>query len=657
MSNTLSTAPSDCSTFVVPAGYEFVKKLGEGGHGIVILARRTSMDDLVAIKILKSFNQSTILRFRHEAGSVGRLNHENVARALLFAVDEKCGPFIVYEYVQGQTLKDLLAAETKLSLSDFESIFDQLLRALACAHNVGVIHRDIKPSNIMLLRSEGEITVKLLDFGIAKDAESTIPSLTQTNEIVGTPEYMSPEQCQSQTLDFRSDLYSTACVMYECLTGRPPISGENPMHCLYRQIQDVPQSLSTRSRELGVPAAVCRLIDVCLSKEAANRPESADKMRVLLHDALSQHVKREVKSELCLSKRCIVATVAVAFVPLMATLWFSCRSPEVQLTHAKGLSRRVKIGSPEQWLKELARERADLLRPNDFSNVHEVRNALIDEASSLEEKFDKGPRAGNALLCAASLLKCSLLRENHRPLEVAQEARKAMECCFINGRYSRRAVEVLFNEISACVELGQLSVARKKVDQAIELLESAPADDCRLEMPKDLFLMSLGGMAGKLYCWRAQLESATDSRKALADFMLARKYLSSMHIDGWRVEMETELSIVLIKLGQQKQAIDNVLTIERELDEQSAELASTRTYLAYKHLARFWIRVKNSDRAIALSEKALAQLSSFPSEHAERQQLVDFLTSAYKERGSTYCSFRLSQLRAAHPRFPELHGV
>lgn len=658
MTNSLQTAPKDCSTFAVPSGYEFIEKLGEGAYGIVIKARRQSIDDVVAIKLLKDPDERTSKRFRAEAALVGRLRHENIARVLLLGESEDGGLYIVYEFIEGETLKARLEREP-LSHVEFFSVFRQLLSALACAHTSGLIHRDIKPSNIMLCKDDsGELCTKLLDFGIAKNTLDMNTSLTQTNEVVGTPEYMSPEQCLSLPLDQRSDLYSLACVMFECLCSEAPLRGDNPMHSLYRKINDRPPSLKNKLMQEPIPECLAALVDSALQKQPELRPADADEFLAKLQQ--SEHSTTRTASILCGRKNlwCAVAAVCALLLPLIAfrMVGTAGKPTEAPLFKPQAVHlTRSKLASPEQCLRAIAKNRADLWRPTDL-NVAPTRDQLIKELVALEKKFDKGPRAGNSLLCGASLLHATMLRENMRSAEAVVPAVVALECCLIDGKYANRAVDALFNIASAKIEQNDKQGALVVIEQALTLAENSDQGPV-IELPSSLHLLCKQGTVGKLYTWRAELTMLANPNSAEKDLLHARETLKAIHVDAWRVDVETSLAKLYLVQGRRAESIRTAELIHNELDE---ALSTGKVALgnAYKNLGFFWIEVNEPKRAVNAWEKALDQLSSAKSDSRDRSLVLHQLESAYTRCGGHSFKVRkMHELALRHQRFPELHGV
>lgn len=199
--------------------YEMLEEIGQGGMGVVYKAQDTQTKTIVAIKVLPQYvtrDATSVQRFKREAINAARLNHPNIVT--IFDWGEEGGtPYFVMEYLPGYTLKQVIAQESPLPLRRIENMLDQLASALDYAHKQGVLHRDVKPSNIFVSR-RGHVT--LSDFGIAKAVSSA--ELTSTGTVIGSPHYMSPEQCQGRRVDERTDIYSLGVVLYEMLAGRVP---------------------------------------------------------------------------------------------------------------------------------------------------------------------------------------------------------------------------------------------------------------------------------------------------------------------------------------------------------------------------------------------------------------------------------------------------
>ena len=222
--------------------------IGRGGMAEVHEGRDLRLGRRVAIKILRSDlarDPSFHARFRREAQSAAALNHPNIVAVYDTGEEELTSsdgtssvvPFIVMEYVDGMTLRQLLASGRRLLPERALEITAGILSALDYAHRHGIVHRDIKPANVMLTRT-GE--VKVMDFGIARAINEVAQSMTTTSTVMGTAQYLSPEQARGEVVDARSDLYSTGVLLYELLTGKPPFTGDSPVSIAYQHVSEMP---------------------------------------------------------------------------------------------------------------------------------------------------------------------------------------------------------------------------------------------------------------------------------------------------------------------------------------------------------------------------------------------------------------------------------
>ncbi|MEU5106644.1 Stk1 family PASTA domain-containing Ser/Thr kinase [Streptomyces sp. NPDC021354] len=267
--------------------YELGSVLGRGGMAEVYLAHDTRLGRTVAVKTLRvdlARDPSFQARFRREAQSAASLNHPAIVAVYDTGEDYVDGvsiPYIVMEYVDGSTLRELLHSGRKLLPERSMEMTTGILQALEYSHRNGIVHRDIKPANVMLTRS-GQ--VKVMDFGIARAMGDAGMTMTQTAAVIGTAQYLSPEQAKGETVDARSDLYSTGCLLYELLTVRPPFIGDSPVAVAYQHVREEPQPPSAFDPEITpeMDAIVLR----ALVKDPDYRYQSADEMRADIEAAL-----------------------------------------------------------------------------------------------------------------------------------------------------------------------------------------------------------------------------------------------------------------------------------------------------------------------------------------------------------------------------------
>ena len=267
--------------------YELDGIVGRGGMAEVYRARDIRLDRIVAVKTLRedlARDQTFQARFRREAQSAASLNNPSIVAVYDTGEDDTGGshiPYIVMEYVDGRTLRDLLREDRRLLPERAREITDGVLRALEYSHRSGIVHRDIKPGNVMLTRS-GQ--VKVMDFGIARAVSDTQATMTQTAQVIGTAQYLSPEQARGERVDARSDLYSTGCLLYELLTGRPPFLGDSPVAIAYQHVRENPIPPSRVDPE--VPQWADAIVLKAMAKDPRDRYQSAAEMRADMQRAL-----------------------------------------------------------------------------------------------------------------------------------------------------------------------------------------------------------------------------------------------------------------------------------------------------------------------------------------------------------------------------------
>ncbi len=277
--------------------YRVEAHLGEGAMGAVYLAEHVRIGRRDAIKLLNpdlADDEDAWARFTREARNASHINHPNVCTVYDFGETDEGLPFIAMEYVEGETLSDLMEREGPLPPERVLELAEQILDALSAAHDRGIVHRDLKPENIMLSRDEHGSdeddpgTVKVVDFGIAKAVqdEEGGQDITRQGFAVGTPRYVSPEQVSGGDLDQRSDLYALGIVLYEMLTGRLPFTGGGWREVMTKRLSEEPTPLGAAAPDLDVGVELERVIHRALSREPEDRYEDAEAMRRALREAI-----------------------------------------------------------------------------------------------------------------------------------------------------------------------------------------------------------------------------------------------------------------------------------------------------------------------------------------------------------------------------------
>ena len=278
--------------------YELLEKIGEGGMGIVYKAKCTLLNRFVAVKILRaelSDDKDFISRFKREANSIASLSNPNIVNVYDIGSENNIN-FIVMEYINGKTLKQIIKDDVRLSSLNTLDITLQIAKALQCAHKNNIIHRDIKPDNILITDDN---IVKLTDFGIAKVADSV--TITNSNKIIGSVHYFSPEQAKGKLVDCRTDIYALGIVMYEMVTGLVPFNGETSISVAMMHIQE--PVIPPKKVVTDIPENINVVILKALEKEPINRFQTAKELAEILNT-----IKDNLNFEVNFKNRSIDAT-------------------------------------------------------------------------------------------------------------------------------------------------------------------------------------------------------------------------------------------------------------------------------------------------------------------------------------------------------------
>jgi len=286
----------DAESIPFAGRYRILSCIGSGGMGAIYLAKHELMNRLVALKMLLPHadddDPTSLARFRQEAQALSQLSHPNIVTVFDFGVSDEGIPFLAMEYIEGLSLAELLKNGGPLGPARLVHIVAQVCDALEIAHGRGVIHRDLKPSNLIVTNSPtSKELVKIVDFGLAKvfrEEDDDSLQLTKAGECVGSPPYMSPEQCYSRPLDRRSDIYSMGCVIYEALAGAPPFSGGTYAEVAHKHCTQMPASLVNKRSDIKNIRALESVILKAMAKEPAKRFNTMLELKQALEQAAQE---------------------------------------------------------------------------------------------------------------------------------------------------------------------------------------------------------------------------------------------------------------------------------------------------------------------------------------------------------------------------------
>ncbi|MDA3863792.1 MAG: serine/threonine-protein kinase [Deltaproteobacteria bacterium] len=353
--------------------YKLTKKIGGGGMGMVYLGIHVVLEKNFAVKILKpqlSSKKGVSERFLREAKAASSIQHSTIINVSDYGRSEHGLVYIVMEYVDGVELSNLIEKEGKLPWERVKNIALQITRALEIAHDKGVIHRDIKPANIFILNDEEhKDAVKIIDFGIAKVRDlSTCDQMTKTGTIMGTPEYMSPEQANGEKITFSTDIYSTGIIIYEMLTGQVPFKADSIMKVMTKHIMEKPKQPSTINKDNSITQAMDHLILKALSKKAENRYASMKEFREQIETINEQgHGPKAVLPEYKKNKeKKILLSIAVAVVIGLAFLllysFFKDNSKQELKENNKTFSAKKSIKNIPEQKKEVPEQKTKKIK-------------------------------------------------------------------------------------------------------------------------------------------------------------------------------------------------------------------------------------------------------------------------------------------------------
>jgi serine/threonine protein kinase len=447
---------------IVNAGddsYEILEEVGRGGMGVVYKARQISLQRTVALKMLPpemSARENLMQRLLREARLSAAITHPNIVKVFSMQTTEQKVPFLVMEFVEGRTLESVLKSDGVLNEAQFKRYFDQALSALEELHAHGIIHRDITPANIMVTAGD---TIKIMDFGIAKDVlgiSGINMAVTQAGSVVGSPWYMSPEQCRSEELDARSDLYSIGCVMFKSITGAHIFEGDNALEVMFKHSNE---QISTTG-EVRIPHHSSVILKA-IQRDKQDRFESASQMRAALNTEGAE-LRIPARKQKRQTSRFVVG-IAAGLVTAVGAAGLAT----FRFEHDLDLQPRDNISALRDRIERaesLMRSRATLNDPpRQFMMLLEAQKLYLPVADNREQIELLPPQyQKKALLGAASV---TAANEYERSLDYYERAMAMMSSPQERLMIEGRAVDLM-------LKLGRHEEALQRIEKTLEMFRT-----------------------------------------------------------------------------------------------------------------------------------------------------------------------------------------
>lgn len=472
--------------------------LGRGGAGSVYRAHDSLLERDTALKLLDpalSADPSSRERFRAEAKTTTLLDHSNIAKVYSYG-QENGQLFMAMELIEGQSLSQLLKEKKQLDQETFQSVFVAVLDALAYAHRAGVVHRDLKPGNIMLtVDDDGSLQPKIVDFGLAKllNRAEQDNTLTAKGSLLGSPLYMSPEQCKSTDVDARSDIYSIACVMYECLAGKTPFCGESAYETMYEHVtRSVPQ-FNEISGPIRVPRSVALVIIKALSKDRTHRQQSIDQLRQELERAFKDKHIYQGKANLSHWPALLACTIALLSTVVIASV--GLREQESNFSAPVKNEKPVLLSIPVDAkgcfnnAMKMQKDRACLTNetPETIAKRKAAKLMAVEYLLKASELCQRAAKKDAQLLYETETQLAYLDQEDGNYQGAIKHLRKALE------QYPSRDYPGYLNQLSASTQIAACYRQLKDYPKALQILSAAikhfEAHESPIEELADSYLM------------------------------------------------------------------------------------------------------------------------------------------------------------------------
>ncbi len=680
--NLVGSTSAEAPEIDLPPGYAYLATIGKGGNGLIVKAIQVATDRKVAIKFLReshTFEDRSGERLKREVRIMAGFDHPNILKILGFGLESGAAPFIISEYLDGQSLAQLLKSEGALCAERCVSIMRQVLSGMIYAHSSGITHRDLKPANIIIIRDSNDCELaKILDFGIALDEleDSTVDQkLTRPGSLIGSPGYMSPEQCAGGKVGPLSDLYSLGCIIFECLTGAPPFVAETPVEVMFKHMNERPRVLNETD---GIPQFVGKLVDQCLQKDPALRPASAAKLLEALSghdDTLSRYVIAGKKLGVTHGKKLLLC--AVFSLVLLTAAGYCIRKQAPQegvLLSSASKTRMLSPRSPRTTLKTACAIVDAVLSESTLIDIlnkspEDERAKLMKETEKAETLIDEllkreiHRKAPDLLMCEIYLVKCrvshaqfDLGRRDYGMKQQIKFANKVVEYATEKdgsqhppAAYGNRLIGEVYSSV------GIMDKAQYYFDLARKIYDKPKQNGFIIDRTLDV----ADSPDANLYtdvlcaCCDAHLGHRAKARRLLAKT-----------IPRWKAERHEITESCLAGCGPLLDiyACDNDSKSANELISflnDSVADGSASKLRVYEILMRYNARSGRLDEALSCARRYMAEIPHEPigSKHQEFYHCVRIMHQAAKLRGNKKMVEECQQMQERIRQADSLHNI